>query len=208
MSKRQQAAQSRYDPSAPRQSKREQVRQQKRRRSLMWNIIILGTLGAFLLGIAAFVINSQRPGPLPGEQQIPVQGQAEVPPGTQINYSHQPPSSGNHYAQAAPWGLSTTPIEEGTFVSNLAHGGVVYLYECPNDDCAALQQQFQALLDKAPPDDQFNRVKILAAPYDGDLPAPIVALAWGHQLNQDGFNEALLLRWYRRFVNQGPNNQA
>ena len=208
MSKRQQAAQSRYDPSAPRQSKREQVRQQKKRRSLMWNIIILGTLGAFLLGIAAFVVNLQRPGPLPGEQVIPVQGQAIVPPGSEINYSNHPPSSGNHYAEAAPWGLSTTPVPEGTFVSNLARGGVVFLYECPNDDCAALEQQFQALIDKAPPDDQFNRVKILASPYDGDLPAPIVALAWGHQLNQDGFAEDLLLRWYRRFVNQGPNNQA
>lgn len=207
MSKRQQAAQSRYDPSAPRQSKREQVRQQKKRRSLMWNIIILGTLGAFLLGIAAFVVNGQRPGPLPGEQTIPVEGQAEVPPGTQINYASYPPSSGNHYAQAAPWGLSTTAIDEGTFVSNLAHGGVVFLYQCLSDNCEAMEAAFQALIDKAPPDDQFNRVKILAAPYDRELPAPIVGLAWGHQLNLDSFNEDWLLRWYRRFVNQGPNNQ-
>ncbi len=207
MSKRQSAAPSRYNPSAPRQSKREQVRQQKKRRSLMWNVIILGTLGAFLLGAAAFFISSQRPGPLPGEQAIPLEGQAEVPTGTEIEYKSHPPSSGNHYAQAAPWGLSTTPIPEGTFVSNLARGGVVYLYECPAD-CAELEQQFADLIASAPRDDQFNTVKIVAAPYDGDLPAPIVALAWGHQLNQDGFNESLLLRWYNRWVNQGPKNSS
>jgi hypothetical protein len=208
LSKRQQAAPSRYDPSAPRQSKREQVRKQKQRRSMLWNILILGTLGAFLLGAAAFFVSTQRPGTLPGEQAIPIQGQAEVPAGTEIEYSNHPPSSGNHYAQAAPWGLSPEPVAEGTFVSNLARGGVVFLYECPNDDCAALEQQFEDLLGQAPPDDQFNRVKILAAPYDGDLPAPIVALAWGHQLNLESFDRATLLRWYDRFVNRGPKNSA
>jgi hypothetical protein len=208
LTKRQPAAPSRYNPSAPRQSKREQVRQQKKRRSLLWNILILGTLGAFLIGVAAFYIAGQRPGALPGEQVIPVQGQAEVPAGTEITYANHPPSSGNHYAEAAPWGASDEPVAEGTYVSNLARGGVVYLYECPGGECAELAQQFEALVARAPRDPQFNQVKILAAPYDGDLPAPIVALAWGHQLNQDGFNEDLLLRWYRRFMNRGPKNSA
>ena len=207
MSKRQ-SAPSRYNPSAPRMTKREQVRQAKKRRSLMWNIIILGTLLVFLGAVAAFYITGQRPGPLPGEQVIPVEGQAEVPEGSPINYAHTPPSSGNHYVQAAPWGLSPEPVAEGTFVSNLARGGVVVLYECPDDDCAALEQQFQTLLDAAPPDNQFNRVKILVTPYEGDLPAPIVALAWGHQLDLNEFNQDTLLRWYRRFVNQGPKNSA
>ena len=207
MSKRQ-AAPSRYDPSAPRQTKREQVRKQKQRRSMMWNVIILGTLAAFLGAVVVFATANQRPGPLPNETPVPIEGQAEVPEGSAINYSHRPPSSGNHYAQAAPWGLSSEAIPEGTFVSNLARGGVVILYECPDDDCAALEQQFQSLLDKAPPDNQFNRVKILMTRYDGELPAPIVALAWGHQLNLAAYDEATLLRWYRRFVNQGPKNSA
>jgi hypothetical protein len=208
LSKRQPAAPSRYNPNAPRQTKREQVRQQKKRRSLMWNVIILGTLAAFLAAIGLYALSTQRPGALPGEQAIPIEGQAEVPDGSPINYAHTPPSSGNHYARAAPWGLSDEPVAEGTFVSNLARGGVVFLYECPDDDCAAVEQQFQALLEKAPPDNTYNRVKILAAPYDGDLPAPIVALAWGSQLDLQQFDEDTLLTWYRRFVNQGPKNSA
>lgn len=208
MSKRQTAAPSRYNPSAPRQTKREQVRQQKKRRSLMWNLIILGTLTAFLGAVVVFVISIQRPGQLPGEQAFAIEGQAEVPAGTDITYAHTPPSSGNHYSEAAPWGLRPEPVAEGTFVSNLARGGVVFLYECPNDDCAALEAQFQDLLDQAPPDNTYNRVKILVTRYDGDLPAPIVALAWGRQLDLDQFDESLLLRWYRRFVNQGPKNSA
>jgi hypothetical protein len=174
----------------------------------MWNIIVLGTLVAFLGAAVVFFVSRQRPGPLPGEQVIPIEGQAEVPAGTPITYAHTPPSSGNHYAEAAPWGISAEPVAEGTFVSNLARGGVVFLYDCPNDDCAALEQQFQELLERAAPDNQFNRVKVLVTRYDGDLPAPIVALAWGHQLDLQQFDEATLLRWYRRFVNQGPKNSA
>lgn len=174
----------------------------------MWNVIILGTLTAFLGAVVVFVISIQRPGQLPGEQAFPIEGQAEVPAGTEITYAHTPPSSGNHYADAAPWGLSPEPVAEGTFVSNLARGGVVFLYQCPNDDCAALEAQFQDLLDQAPPDNTYNRVKILITPYDGDLPAPIVALAWGRQLDLEQFDQSILLRWYRRFVNQGPKNSA
>lgn len=208
MSKRQSAAPSRYNPSAPRLTKREQVRQQKRRRSLLWNIMVLGTLIVFFGAAVAFFAFNRRPGPLPNEQAIPIEGQGVVQPGTTLTYRHTPPSSGNHYAEAAPWGVSAEPVPEGTFVANLARGGVVYLYECPNNDCADLQQQFQDLYEQAPRDSSFNRVKILAAPYDGDLPAPIVALGWGHQLNLETFDQALLLRWYRRWVNQGPDNSA
>lgn len=206
MSKRQSAAASRYDPSAPRVSKREQLRQQRRRRSFVWNLIVLGTAVAFLAVIAWYVFANQRPGQLPGETAIPVEGGAVVPAGTQIDYGHYPPSSGNHYADAAPWGVQTEAVPEGTFVTNLAHGGVVFLYQCP-DGCPELVAQFEALYKKAPPEKRFNSVQILVSPYARPMDAPIVALAWGHQLNLQQFNEDLLLRWYKRFVNQGPDPQ-
>jgi hypothetical protein len=104
LSKRQSAAPSKYDPSAPRVSKREQLRHERRRRSFVWNLIVLGTAVAFLAVIAWYVVANQRPGQIPGEVAIPVEGGAVVPAGSQISYSHYPPSSGNHYADAAPWG--------------------------------------------------------------------------------------------------------
>ena len=48
-------------------------------------------------------------------------------------------------------------------------------------------------------------MKILVSTYETqELPTQIVALAWGYQMNVQEFNEALLLKWYRRFVNQQP----
>lgn len=188
-------------------TKREQVRAAKKRRSFMWNAIVLGTLGVFALVIAAFVFANQRPGPIPGEEVIPVEGSGTIEDGRTTTYINYPPSSGNHYALPAPWQVFTdTLVPEERFVSNLAAGGVVFLYECEPTTCATLEQQFADLYKKAPPDPVSGKDrKILVSRYGRDLAAPIVALAWGHQLEAQQFDEALFLQWYRRFLNQVSN---
>jgi hypothetical protein len=137
------------------------------------------------------------------ELEIPIEGFQHAPDGAEITYEHYPPSSGTHYRFAAAWGVYDEPVSEGMFVHNLEHGGIVILYNCPAD-CSELEQQLRDFYANAPPEDQFNQVKILITPYERELPTPIVALAWGHQLNLNRFDEARLLEWYLRFVNQGP----
>jgi len=207
LSKRTSVQPSKYDPSAPRVSRRQQLRTERRRRSLTWNVIILGTAVLFLLAIAGYVLVNQRPGQLPGEQAIPVEGAAIYPDGQQIAYQHYPPSSGGHYANPAPWGFSSTPVAEGNYLTNLARGGVVVLYSCPTA-CPDLEQQLQGLPAKLPPISRYNMVRMLITPYASHpLDTPIVALAWGHQLNLNQYDESLLKRWYQRFVDQGPDLQ-
>ena len=207
------------------QSKREHVRAARQRRNLTWNVIVLGTIGLVVLLIAWYVLATSRPSTLPGEVLVPNEGQAHVrlrnadgsPSGARVTYEHYPPASGTHYGDiAAPWGVYTTasPIPapvpagtaydvEGIFLHNLEHGGVVFLYRCA-DACPELEQQFRDLYAKAGPPAGCSDPKIVAAPYARDLPTPIVALAWDHQLNAAQFDEALLLRWYQRFMNRGP----
>lgn len=214
-------------PTRPK-TKREQVRQERKRRALLWNVIIFGIGGGVLLLVAWFFWMTARPGAFAGEQLIADEGRAHIqsrnvdlsPTNLRPDFNHYPPSSGTHYGDlVVPWGVytdvNTIPLPsgltfanisiEGMFVHNLEHGGVVFLYECPNNACPELQAQFQTLYDKAPLDDRFNSRKILALPYDADkLDTPIVALAWGHQWNTNTFDEATLLQWNKRFVNQGP----
>jgi hypothetical protein len=206
LTKRAIAQPSKYDPSAPRVSRREQLRQERRRRSLFWNVGVLGTLVVFVVGIALYVVAIQRPGALPGETTIPDEGRAVYPAGQKINYQHYPPSSGGRYADPAPWGLSSTPVAEGTFVANLARGGIVFLYYCPTA-CPDLEQQFKDLLKTATPDKTYHIVRILVSSYPRQLPSQIAALAWDHELDLAQFNQDLLLRWYGRFVDQGPDVQ-
>ena len=206
MTKRATAQPSKYDPSAPKVSRREQLRQERRRRSLFWNSVILGSIVLFLAFVAWYVFANQRPGPLPGELIIPDEGAAVYPAGQTIPYQTYPPSSGGHYADPAPWGFSSTPVPEGTYLTNLARGGVVYLYYCATA-CPDVEQQLQDFYNKAAPDKTYNTVRILISPYQRQLPTQIVALAWDHELNLPQFNQDLMSRWYERFVDLGPDVQ-
>jgi hypothetical protein len=186
-------------------TKREQRRSERQLSSLWWNVIVLGTLGFTILMIVLYVILTQRPGPLPNEVIVPDEGLAVIAEGAPLpTYQTYPPSSGTHYDKPAPWGLALEPVSEGNYLNNLARGGVVVLYQCPAG-CEELQQQFTALLEEAPKDNLFNQVKILISRNDR-IPSLIVALAWGHQLDLQAFDEQTLLTWYRRFVNYGPRN--
>lgn len=187
-------------------SKREQLRAERRRRSLVWNVILLGGGGLVVLIVAGYYIALalSRPGPLPGEQFIPDEGTGDVPSGSALTFKHYPPSSGAHYAEVAQWGVYSEPVGEGVFVHNLEHGGVVFLYYC-DTPCPDLEQKFEDLAQKVPPDSRFGSRKILVTPYDkSKMEAPIVALAWNHQLDLPAFDEAAMLQWYKRFVNGGP----
>jgi hypothetical protein len=135
---------------------------------------------------------------------IPDEGQGHLTEGVALPvFKHDPPSSGTHYPRAADWGLSTTPVPPSIYLHNLGIGGVVFLYNCATP-CPDQEKQFQDLFTKTPPDSLTGSKKILITPYDKTLPSPIVALAWGHQLNMAQFDEALMLTWYKRFVNLGP----
>jgi len=206
LTKRAAAQPSKYDPSAPKVSRREQLRQERRRRSMFWNVLVLGIIVVFLAAIAWYVYANLPPGALPGEVVIADEGAAVYPAGQQIPYQHYPPSSGGHYADRAPWGFSSTPVPEGTYVANLARGGIVYLYYCATP-CPDLEQQLKDFLKKAPPDKTYNTVRMLISPYQRQLPTQIVALAWDHELDLAQFNQDLMLRWYQRFVDQGPDVQ-
>ncbi|MCC7360591.1 MAG: DUF3105 domain-containing protein [Anaerolineales bacterium] len=207
MSKRTSTPAPHYNPSAPRTSKREQLRQERKRRNLLWQIILWGVLGAFALAIGGYVISIQRPGALPGEREIPNENAAVFPDGQALTHTYYPPSSGARYETPAPWGLAAEPVAEGNYITNLYRGGVVFLYQCAGD-CATLTEQFQSLLNEARPETTYNTVKILVAPAPAEKPLPtqIVALAWNHELDLAAFDRALLLKWYKRFVNQGPGN--
>jgi len=206
LTKRANAQPSKYDPSAPKVSRREQLRQERRRRSLFWNILIIGTLVIFLGGVATFVILNLRPGALPGEQVIGDEGDAVYPAGQTIPYQHYPPSSGGHYSDPAPFGFAATPVPEGAFVDNLARGGIVYLYYCATD-CPDLEQQLKDFAAKVPRDKTYNVQRAVISRYERPLPTQLVALAWDHELDLPQYNESLMLNWYQRFVDQGPDTQ-
>lgn len=104
-----------------------------------------------------------------------------VSPPAEIEWSTNPPSTGQHYPTWAGWYRSFTSLPRGFWMHNAEHGGVMLLYNCP-DGCDA---DIAALIDVArarPQDDKCvlpirNRILVVADPL---LPAgtKISAVAW------------------------------
>ena len=58
-----------------------------------------------------------------------------------LDYDDAPPTNGDHADCWTAWGEHTEEVPDERWVHNLEHGGVVFLYNCPDgcaDDLAAL----------------------------------------------------------------------
>ena len=140
--------------------------------------------------------------PPPTEYAVPDEGRFHIEVGTAADYAHFPPSSGSHYGQIPDWGFYRDPVPPEYFVHNLEHGGIVILYNCPTA-CPDSEKVFVTLLNSAPAETTFNEVKILVSP-NAKIDSPVIALAWGWELDLPQTDLDLLLGFYNRHVNQGP----
>ena len=109
-----------------------------------------------------------------------------VPVGQAIAYPSYPPTSGQHAASPASWGLHTEPVADEVAVHNLEHGGVVISHNnIPADDLARLT----ALL-RSYPKDSYGEVKLVIRPYDKIAPGTIALTAWNWIDELPAYDEA------------------
>ena len=140
--------------------------------------------------------------PLAQEYEVPDEGHHHIPEGEPGTYTHYPPSSGEHYPKVLQWDFYAVDLPPEFYVHNLEHGGIVVLYHCPTacPDTETTLGEFRA---QAPPEQVFGEVKILIGT-NKLITSKVVALAWGYELDLEEADLALLLDFYRRHVNQGP----
>jgi hypothetical protein len=110
---------------------------------------------------------------------------SHVPIGTSIQWDSNPPSSGPHYPIWAAYQAYTSPVPRGYYVHDLEHGGIVFLYNCPDDGgCPDVVAALQAASDAIPDDslctaaNQGVRVRTVITP-DPLIDVPVAAAAWG-----------------------------
>ncbi len=87
-----------------------------------------------------------------------------------------PPCIGSHYGSWLPWGEYETQLDPGYFVHNLEHGGIVFLYNCPDgceDEVAGLLEYVEGV-----PRDDGGAFRYSVGPYD-PLPTRFAMAAWG-----------------------------
>ena len=125
---------------------------------------------------------------------------------TPITYRNDPPASGPHYLETAPYNVYTDAVPPGYWVHDLEHGAIVVLYRCPGDAaaCPAVSKQLQGLYQAAPPG-KYGRVKMVVTQYR-TLRTPYALLAWNRIAPFERYDQAAMLAFYRAYVDEGPED--
>jgi hypothetical protein len=169
-----------------------EVRQAQRQRDRRTSWLIWGATAAVLVllaGATAFAISREQAGKsLDGVATYTVEQEHVTEP---VAYEQTPPAGGPHAPEWLNCAVYEDEVPNENAVHSMEHGAVWITYrpDIPAEDVAALQQ-------------------ILGQPYEilspfEDLPAPVVASAWGKQLLLDGADDPRLASFLSEFK-QGP----
>ena len=75
-------------------------------------------------------------------------------------------------------------------------------------NCGPVFDELQDIYDKSLPNSSFGNVKFLALKYDRaftDGNSPVVTmLAWGHEMELATVDREQIVKFYKKFVDQGP----
>jgi hypothetical protein len=106
-----------------------------------------------------------------------------------VTYPQTPPVGGPHDPTWQNCGIYDEPVRNENAVHSLEHGAVWITYrpDLPAEDIASLQELVG------------ERQFVLLSPYP-DLPAPVVATAWGVQLPLDGVDAERLEEFITEYV--------
>lgn len=158
-------------------------------------VIVAVIIVLFLGGFVALVVwdNSQRAasGPPSGVETVDV-GPAGVHTQKNVNYNQTPPAGGPHDPVWQNSGFYSKPLRDENAVHTLEHGGVWITYQ-PD----LPRSQVNEIRDLV-----GNKTCMLASPYKG-LPSPVVASAWGKQLQLNSADDPAL-KQFIKFYLQGP----
>jgi|GEM_PF-975098 len=117
---------------------------------------------------------------------------------TPVTYPDPPPTSGPHNPCWGRWGVHDEPLAAERWVHNLEHGGVVFLYNCP-EGCAQEVAAIKQL--------NRNRHRTIITTYAA-LPTRFAVVSWGHRLLSDCFDLATFDAFYERNFDHGPESNA
>ncbi|HEX6288513.1 MAG TPA: DUF3105 domain-containing protein [Herpetosiphonaceae bacterium] len=137
----------------------------------------------------------------PGSPVDVLPSREHVPDGTAVEYSTNPPTSGDHWGQAATWGIYPTraPADE-RLVHNLEHGGVIISYNPAKVDEATVEKLRELARDL-----RKQRPCLVLTPRDSiQDDKPIALTAWGVMALLDSYDEAGIRAFWRDHVANGP----
>lgn len=132
------------------------------------------------------------------EQPQLEEGREHLPDGTPIEYSTNPPTSGNHYGNPSNAGFFDDPVAPGALVHNLEHGQIVLWYrpDAPETVTQAIESYVSG-----------ERIALIATPYE-QVPAGanFSISAWGAMQSCEQFSAEVVDAFRERFQGRGEED--
>jgi hypothetical protein len=179
--------------SRPSRARLEELQKDQRAKERRTRLVWVGAVATVVLvigGLVTFAVvheTSNRPS-LDAVRTYQVsQGHVTTP----VDYEQSPPAGGEHNPVWLNCGVYDEPVPNELAVHSLEHGAVWVTYrpDLPAD-------QVESLVDSVPSE------YMVVSPYEG-LPSPVVASAWGAQIELDGVSDPRLAAFIREY-RQGP----
>ncbi len=124
-----------------------------------------------------------------------------IPEDQKVKYNSNPPTSGDHYAVEAEWGIyNVAPVDE-RLVHNLEHGGIVISYnpdKINGEELEKLRVQVRKLSTTNP--------RIILTPRE-NLESAIALTAWGYLQKLDNYDPTAVKTFYDAHIARGPECQ-
>lgn len=114
-----------------------------------------------------------------------------------VVYPDLPPVGGNHNECWAKWGVYDDELADERWVHNLEHGGVVFLYRCPDSSCRNEVDTLKVFVG--------GRTQALMTPYAA-LPTRFAVVAWGVRLTTNCFDMPAFQSFYDAHVDRAPES--
>lgn len=135
-------------------------------------------------------------------QQFPSEGRNHVDPGTQVDYSTNPPTSGPHYGDWTDPGFYEETPAAGNLVHSLEHGYVVIYYD-PDALTPEAEASLRAFARNH--DERFNAVVVAPNPND-DPESSYVLTAWTVMLRMDDYDPEVVRAFMAEYIGRGPEH--
>ncbi len=166
-------------------------RLRKIRNLTIWIVVI-----AAIAGGAYFIVDyskkaeSKKPG-----QEFPIASAEHIPDGQKAkDFNSNPPTSGQHYAEPANWGIYDEQLLDERLVHNLEHGGIWISYKPDLDPTQIAELKNIA--------DDYTLKVIMTPRPEND--SPIVVASWGRLLKLDQADDGQIKDFIKAYINKGP----
>jgi len=199
-------------PKKERKEKIKAWRKQQQKKEVLvkkvrnWGIIFAVVVGSIFV---YFQLNKKTPEEVAFEAEVKesslegrveefeIEGRDHVDSSVDVNYQTNPPTSGDHLAEAENWGIYQKEIDDKAAVHSMEHGGIWISYKDISDEEIEILEGLG----------KKNSQSTVVSPRSNN-DSQIVIASWGRMMKLDQADAPLIQKYINKYKNQSPEKLA